>query len=119
MIIVRKISSGISDDFVKKIQFLQNSIIPTIESSMVEAEAEARANHRFKNRTGNLESNILSETVKTENGVDSKLYIHDRASYGVYVHDGHRSWEPDPFIREPFFKFVEKIDNEIKENLNR
>jgi hypothetical protein len=59
--------------------------------------AEARAIHRFKSRTGNLEK-------QTKYRVDNKLnrlavfISQSKAPYGEFIHDGTRYMAPDQFL---------------------
>ena len=51
--------------------------------------------HRYNRRTGALQS--ATRKKKIEDGY--KVYIDENiASYGKYVHDGQKKWNPDRFI---------------------
>jgi HK97 gp10 family phage protein len=65
-------------------------------------EKEAKYNHKYRSRTGNLTRATQVRRIK-----DSiQAFINDtQAKYGKYVHDGTSKWSPDPFI-----------DNAIKNN---
>jgi len=92
--------------------YAQASLMEVMKLGTVKMEQDARSNHRFQSRTGSLVEAILSETW----GLSGRVYIDDFiAPYGVYVHEGQRSWAPDQFI----YKAVSKNLSSLKMALHR
>jgi len=71
--------------------------------------------HRFQSRTGKLVSSIKSDY--TDTGVRAYLDT-GVAKYATYVHEGQRSWAPDPFLTNSFNAMVPRIDDEINRALD-
>jgi hypothetical protein len=68
----------------------------TIHSQMgTRAVAAARMRHRFSSRSGALSSAVQSSADKDAATVEINAVS---APYGTYVHNGQRSWKPDPFV---------------------
>ena len=58
-----------------------------------------RPTGRYYRNTGRLERSIQVEMT----GDGGRVYLDDGiADYGVYVHEGQRSWEPDQFVYDAF-----------------
>ena len=115
-VVVKKTMTGISEDIKQKSQFFLNSLPQIVDRELSIAVEEAKNNHRFINRSGTLESSIMHEVKVTNGSIDGSLFIHDRANYGVYIHEGFKSWEPDRFLEQPFNTFVEKIEQQLNNN---
>lgn len=99
---------------------LQHEVSQVMREQMEQTEEYARNNHRFESRTGTLESAI----VGTSDNLDGSLFIDDnQAPYGKYVHDGQRSWAPDPFITEAvdarIDEITEKVSDAIQDAIDR
>ena len=62
-------------------------------------EKQARTVHRYQKRTGKLQQATVAEATRSEitGYLDEGI-----AHYGKYVHDGQRSWAPDPFLDNAF-----------------
>ena len=86
----------------------------------------ARTFHRFQSTSGRRESGRyyrntgrLEKSVKVEMTDDGgRVYLEEGiADYGIFVHDGQRSWEPDQFVYEAFDDFkddmIENIGNAV------
>lgn len=70
----------------------------------------AKQEHRYKRRTGRLTSAITSEVRE----LTGELFIDNNvAQYGIFVHDGQRSWKPDPFIYNSADKNQALLDKEL------
>lgn len=115
-VVVKKTMTGISEDIKQKSQFFLNSLPQIVDKELSIAVEESKNNHRFINRSGTLESSIMHEVKTTNNTIDGTLFIHDRAHYGTFVHNGHRSWEPDRFLEQPFLRFVERVEQQLNNN---
>jgi hypothetical protein len=77
-------------------------------------QRDARNNHRYKHRTGMLRKS--TEKKFTNDDLQSEVYLDSGiASYGKFVHDGQRSWEPDQFI----YNAADKLRGEIETALER
>ena len=104
---------------------LQKELARASKREAVNVESIAKKEHRFKpGRTGRLVKSIKGyggaelskvgrifkkDSIETE----VRVVLHDEGhpmgtEYGKYVHNGQRSWAPDPFIQ-----------NAIKSNMNR
>lgn len=70
---------------------------------------DARRHHRFNHQSGNLEKSIV---VKVEmSGTAGAIFIDPDISntrtkkgvgYGVFIHEGFKTWAPDKFLYEAF-----------------
>ncbi len=71
---------------------------------------DARNHHRFITRTGALEQSVTVEYT----GNTVRAYLDASvAPYGIFVHDGQRSWAPDPFLEKAFTAHIKDIDAAI------
>jgi hypothetical protein len=78
-------------------------------------EQTAQTSHRYNNRTGNL----MRATKVDANKYSLKAYIDDKtASYGKFINNGFKSWQPDPFISNAIDYNKEKIKQTIINNIN-
>lgn len=74
----------------------------------------AKILHRFRSRTGNLVSAIESELY----GLSGRVYIDDMvAPYGKFVHNGQRSWAPDPFVYDAVSELEDELSTALKQTL--
>lgn len=74
----------------------------------------AKILHRFRSRTGNLVSAIESEMY----GLSGRVYIDDMlAPYGKFVHNGQRTWAPDPFIYDAVAELEDELSIALKATL--
>lgn len=98
-----------SNDVIKGV----NNITPTIANII---EDEAKSNHRYKSRTGNLTS--ATKAVSTKDAV--RAYIDDtKAKYGKYIHDGKGRWSPDPFLDKAVANNLDRIDILLADSIDR
>lgn len=75
-------------------------------------ETRAKVLHRFRSRTGSLVAAIESELY----GLSGRVYIDDiLAPYGKFVHNGQRTWAPDPFV----YNAVSQLEGELTSVLKR
>jgi hypothetical protein len=92
--------------------YAEASLMEVMRSGIKKMESYAKRNHRFRSRTGALISSISSEIY----GLSGRVYIDDFiAPYGVYVHEGQRSWAPDQFI----YKAVSALQSSLKSALHK
>lgn len=115
---VKKVNSGVSSALKKKSLSFNREVNSIILQCLTEAVLEAKANHRFKARSGNLERSIMSDVSKDGNNIIGKLFLQDTiAEYALYIHRGFRSWAPDPFLREAKEKWFKMISEKINEKM--
>ena len=77
-------------------------------------QRRAKILHRFRSRTGNLVSAIESELY----GLSGRVYIDDMvAPYGKFVHNGQRTWAPDPFIYDAVAELEDELSTALKQTL--
>lgn len=107
-----KISKSLDDEITKELEKISNKILK-----------EAKNNHRFKSRTGNLLAATKKELGIDKNSINEVFKIDDiKAPYGSYIHEGFRGWSADKYLENAVVrnednmeKAVEKgIDNAIK-----
>lgn len=92
--------------------YAEASLMEVMSSGVKDMQQYARSNHRFKRRTGSLIDAISSDSF----GLSGRVYIDDLiAYYGVYVHEGQRSWAPDQFI----YKAVSALLPDLKTDLHQ
>lgn len=83
--------SGIAVFTEKLMRYLNE----TLKFEFPRIQEVARTWHRYKSRTGLLNSAIREEV----RDLVADIFIDDTiADYGKYVHEGHGTWRPDPFI---------------------
>ena len=108
-----KISTDIDNDWINHIgdsgELLKQKINKYFNEVTPVIEQYAKDNHRYQNRTGNLETETKIETV----GIDIEGYIGPGAEYGKYVHEGHGTWQPDRFIEEAIDNNMNIIDDAL------
>lgn len=92
--------------------YAEASLMEVMSSGVKEIQQYARSHHRFQRRTGALIDAISSESF----GLSGRVYIDDIiAYYGVYVHEGQRSWAPDQFV----YKAVSALLPDLKSDLHQ
>lgn len=92
--------------------YAEASLMEVLKLGLVQMEQYAKSHHRFQSRTGSLVEAIMSESY----GLSGRVYIDDLiAPYGVYVHEGQRTWAPDQFI----YKAVSALESRLKLDLHK
>ena len=77
---------------------------------------QAKNNHRFNSRSGNLERSIKAEL----RDLDSFAFVDDsQAVYGKWIHDGFRTWAPDEFMTDALERKKQEILRLINNAVNR
>lgn len=90
-----------------------------ISNGMVETTLDAKANHRFTARSGNLERSIIPEVIRTNDNIIGMVFLKDEiALYGKYIHNGFRSWRPDPFLKNSAETHFEIIKQKLKQKFD-
>ena len=85
-----------------------DKLVKVLENLSLDIVIEAKANHRFTSRSNNLERSIKYRIVQSPNKIQSIFSLDNRiANYGKFIHEGFRSWKPDPFL-------FNAIDNKTK-----
>ena len=83
-------------------------LVNVLENISLDIVLEAKASHRFTSRSNNLERSIRNRIEQKHNKIISFFTLDNRiANYGKYIHEGFRSWKPDPFL-------FNAIDNKTK-----
>ena len=77
---------------------------------------EARDNHRYQSRTGNLRAATIARSYS---GKVQAMINDAKAKYGKYVHSGQRSWPPDPFIDNAINNNLDHIDELIMAGIDK
>lgn len=92
----------------------RSKIMGVLKRYVTKIVREAQTVHRFKSQTGFLERSVISELNSlSDRIVVSVLSSPTIASYGQHIHNGFRSWRPDPFITKAFEKFIPQIRSDI------
>jgi len=92
--------------------FIRDELDEKFDKIAADIATDAKNHHRFITRTGALEESVTAEYT----GNTVRAYLDESiAPYGKYVHDGQRSWAPDPFLENAFTKHVRDIDGAIGE----
>ena len=95
------------ESYAKDLPKAVSEAIDEVSEDVVE---EARKVHRYRKRTGRLNSAIQSHTK----GYSTKVFIDEaRAPYGYYIHQGFKGWAPDPFLEQAFNRQTKDLDAEI------
>ena len=100
---------------LNELKGFKSAIANALEKQAKVIQEKARKYHRYIRRTGTLENATVAEATE----MDIIGYINEsQAPYGKYVHEGHGTWAPDPFLEEAFESYdlsiLEKaIDDEI------
>jgi len=110
-------ASGVLKALDKFTETLDSELEISLRASFFNMEGLAKYQHRYKVRTGRLQS----ATRAMVRDLVGDLYIDDAiAPYGVYVHEGHHNgaWAPDRFINDALRNgepaLMRSIDNAIK-----
>ncbi len=85
-----------------EVEFDSRAMGEAIEKGISNANAKlepmlvnyARNNHRYQNQTGHLTNSTVVRDIS--NG----LQLYAKAKYGQYVHQGHGTWQPDPWLED-------------------
>jgi hypothetical protein len=105
-----------ASDCLKSIEDLpkrfKKKVTKALQKELTAVQMEARQTHRFQKRTGDLQRAIHTGIDPSE--LSGEVYIDDDwAPYGVFVVDGHGTWEPDPFLDDALDKKSNEIDDAI------
>ena len=100
-----------------KVNIDHNKITTYIRTAVDEANKElgpklqqyARQHHRYKNQTGNLTNSTVVRDVR------QGLELYASASYAGYIHNGFKSWSPDPWLE----KTIKENDKLIIDTYNK
>jgi hypothetical protein len=79
---------------------------------------DARREHRYTSRTGNL----TSATTYYVDNIRQRVVVYiqeNRAEYGKYVHDGTSNWRPDKFIDRAFIKNAAWINKVLEDAVDK
>ena len=96
---------------------IENGIANAIDILAPKLINYAKDNHRYENRTGNLSESI--DINKLRNGLE----LYASATYGKFIHNGFKSWYPDPWLEDTIKKneklIIDTFNNEINKSLNK
>jgi len=112
-----------TSEVTKALDVFQKNIQPEVTKELNSVSDkiinEARTNHRFNSRTGNLVQSTLKELGIDKNSIKAIYKIDDaRAPYGKYVHDGQRSWSEDKFLENAVERNEKNIEKAIDKGLD-
>jgi hypothetical protein len=91
---------------------LDDTITAALNVTQVKILSDARTYHRFANRTGYLENSLTSSVQK-----DLAEY-RIGADYGTYIHNGFKSWAPDPFLESSVTRNQQYITDTISKSID-
>ena len=96
---------------------MEKHVYAALKRVASEIAEEAKASHRYRNRTGNLTRSVRYWVKKAE----QKMAVYaseSQAPYAKYVIGGHRTWAPDPFIEAAFARNKDWIDDQFRKAIN-
>ena len=95
-----------------------NNLQNLIENISLDIILEAKANHEFITRTGNLERSIKNTIKLGKNKIISRFILDNMiANYGKYIHNGFKSWKPDKFLENSFNHHVKNLKQLLKQKI--
>ena len=108
-----KITSTVFDFDARGVnKALASHIYRAMKKIAPEIALEAKASHRYKNRTGNLTRSTKWWVRKAE--LRFAVYASQAmAPYSKYIIGGTRHWAPDPYIEAAFQRNQSYIDSEL------
>ncbi len=78
---------------------IANFVRPAMKEAMVLVATRASLTHRYTTRSAMLDRSI--QTDVDQSGFSGRVYLEPGiANYGVYIHEGFKSWAPDKFLNE-------------------
>jgi len=84
-----------------------------IEADAIVTISQARQQHRFTTRTGNLVKSTKYKMSRRDSAVN--FYIDNaKAVYGKFIHEGFKSWRPDRYLQKAVTKNMPKMYRDIK-----
>jgi hypothetical protein len=93
---------------------VQTAVRQELTKQAILIQQEARRKHRYTSRSGRL--NQAVKTSVDSSGMSSEVFIEsDIADYGLYIVEGHGSWEPDQFLDEA----TQTREKEIEDSVTR
>lgn len=117
---IRTKKNEVSESIKRISRSFNNDAFEIISNGMTDTVLEAKATHRFTARSGNLERSVISEMKRSDKDIQGSVLLKDSiALYGKYIHNGFKSWSPDPFLRISTEKFFPLIINEIKAKIEQ
>ncbi len=104
-----------------KVNIDVNKIVKDIETGIDKGVKEitpkiveiAKTNHRYKDRTGNLTNSIMIDQI--ENG----LNLFAKQKYGLYIHEGFKTWSPDDWLYDAINDNMDMILNSMNKHIAR
>lgn len=91
---------------------VQRSTQQEIKDQLLAVQQQARSRHRYTTRTGRLNQSV--QTQLDQSGMSGEAYLEsDIADYGIYIVEGHGSWEADNFLDEAVFAKQMEIESNI------
>jgi HK97 gp10 family phage protein len=103
-------ASEVVDGLHQASRGLAESVERDLKGVAQKIQAEARAKHRYRNRTGSLRN--ATEALVHQYTLSAQI---DDASapHGKYIHDGTRRWSPDQFLQNAFDNNTDEIDEVV------
>ncbi len=101
-------------------KFKFRELVSLVENFSHEVVLEAKAHHRFTARSGNLERSVRNTINTKSKSITSTFILDNRVSnYGKYIHNGFRSWKPDPFLEQALERKLVNLKQLIKQKMGR
>jgi hypothetical protein len=84
-----------------------------------EIAIDARNNHRFQNRTGQLQNSI--EGTVSQDGLTLTMEAGRKLAqnYAEPTHEGHGTWAPDPFLENAFNRAKPKMGDRLTSAISK
>jgi hypothetical protein len=91
---------------------------PRMRKAMSIVQTRARQNHRYTSRTGALSRSVAASVL--DSGLTGVVDLRDEiAEYGKYIHEGFKSWQPDPFIYDATEASLKDIEEQLTLGIER
>jgi hypothetical protein len=92
---------------------VQTSVRQEIIKQTTLVQQEARRRHRYTSRTGRLNQSV--KTSIDTSGMSGEVFI--ESDYGLFIVEGHGSWEADPFLDEAALSREQEIVDNIERTI--
>jgi hypothetical protein len=80
--------------------------------SIVQTRARQKPAKRYTSRTGALSRSVAASVL--DSGLTGVVDLRDEiAEYGKYIHEGFKSWQPDPFLDNAAEASIKEIEEEL------
>jgi hypothetical protein len=106
-------SRAVQEAFARAPDMFLSEMERGAKEGLTEIQRDAVRNHRFKRKSGNLEKSVIIDFKSFKQpGTGIRLET-GMASYGPYIHQGFKSWLPDPFLYEAAIRGTDQLIQKI------